>query len=123
MPTSSANIDTSMGLAFQMDSAILRGIKTKAGPATLAGTNGVVIPAISQNDTGNNPLNAMYGIAKAAAGMGGTTQFGSLLTLCGTQSSVSGGNSASPAAYIDPTLQPTKIAQASDDTAGTNPVA
>jgi hypothetical protein len=117
VPTTSTNIDTSLGLAFHADSAILRGIKTKAPAATLAGVNGVVIPAISQNDTGNNPLNAMYGIAKAAAGLpGATTQFGSLLTLCGTQSSVSGGNSASPAAYIDPTLQPTKIAQASDDT-------
>ena len=117
VPSSSANIDTSMGLAFHVDSAILRGIKTKATAATLAAVNGVVIPAMSQNDTGNNPLNAMYGIAAAAAGPTGTnTQYGSLLTLCGTQSTVSGGNSASPATYINPQLQPTKIAQASDDT-------
>ncbi len=117
VPTSTTFIDTSLGLPFHSDSAILRGIKSKATPATLAGVNGVVIPAMSQNDTGNNPLNAMYGIAKAAFGAGATPmQYGSLLTLCGTQSSVSGGNSASPAAYIDPTLQPTKIASAADDT-------
>ena len=63
LPTASTFVDTSLGLAFHSDSAILRGIKTKAQTATLAGVNGVVIPAMSQNDTGNNPLNAMYGIA------------------------------------------------------------
>lgn len=117
LPTTATFIDTSLGLAFHSDSAILRGIKTRAQAPTLAGVNGVVIPAMSQNDTGNNPLNAMYGIAKAAAGAGTTPQqYGSLLTLCGTQSSVSGGNSAAPAAFIDPTLQPTKITSAVDDT-------
>jgi hypothetical protein len=117
VPTATANIDNTLGLLFHSDSAIARGIKVRAQGATTGGVSGVVIPAMSQNDTGNNPLNAMYGIAKAAAGIpGATAQFGSLLTLCGTQSSVSGGNSASPATYIDPTLQPTKIASAVDDT-------
>ena len=117
VPTSTANVDNTLGLLFHSDSAIARGIKTKAQAATLAGMNGVVIPAMSQNDTGNNPLNAMYGIAMAAAGVpGATAQYGSLLTLCGTQSTVSGGNSASPAAYINPTLQPTTIASSVDDT-------
>lgn len=117
VPTSSTFIDTSLGLPFHSDSAILRGIKTKATAPTLAGVNGVVIPAMSQNDTGNNPLNPMYGIAKAAFGTSSANPvpFGSLLTLIGTQSTVSGGNSAAPAALIDPTLQPTKIASAADD--------
>jgi hypothetical protein len=119
IPTSTTFIDTSLGMAFHSDSAILRGIKTRAQAATLAGVNGVVIPAMSQNDTGNNPLNPMYGIAKAAAG-GAGKQYGSLLTLVGTQSSTSGGNSASPASTSvggsDPTLTPTKIASAADDT-------
>ncbi|MBZ4307497.1 hypothetical protein LAN33_24810, partial [Mycobacterium tuberculosis] len=59
----------------------------------------------------------MYGIAKAAFGTSSANPvpFGSLLTLIGTQSTVSGGNSAAPAALIDPTLQPTKIASAADD--------
>jgi hypothetical protein len=117
IPSAGTNIDTSLGLLFHIDSAIARGIKMKAAAATLAGVNGVVIPAMSQNDTGNNPLNPMYGIAKAAKGLStAPVQYGSLLTLCGTQSSVSGGNSAAPAALIDPTLQPTKIASAADDT-------
>ncbi len=117
LPTASTFINTALGLAFHSDSAILRGIQSKASVTTQAGVNGVVIPAMSQNDTGNNPLNAMYGIAKAAMGIGATpAPYGSLLTLCGTESTVSGGNSAAPAALIDPTLQPTKIAQASDDT-------
>jgi hypothetical protein len=114
------NVDTSLGLAFHSTSAILAGIKSKAAATTLAGVNGVVIPAMSQNDTGNNPLNAMYAVAKAAQTiLDPVTQkpatWGSLVTLCGTQSSVSGGNSASPAAFNDPTLQPTKIASATDD--------
>src|SRR5262249_28032813 len=100
-------------------SAMLAGIKSKATAATLAGTNGVVIPAMSQNDTGNNTLNAMYAIARAAKVLNNANNsnpYGTLLTLIGTQSTVSGGNSASPAIFNDPTLQPTKIASASDDT-------
>jgi hypothetical protein len=116
VPTTASFVNTSLGLAFHSDGAILRGILSKASAATQAGVNGAVIPAMSQNDTGNNPLNAMYGIAKAAKGVDGKGVFGTLLTLCGTQSSVSGGNSAAPAIYIDPTLQPTKIASATDDT-------
>jgi hypothetical protein len=121
VPATGAHIDVSAGLAFHADSAILRGIKSRAA-AALPNVNGVVIPAMSQNDTGNNPLNAMYAIAKgaqqipSAADPTKPAQFGSIITLCGTQSSVSGGNSAAPAAFIDATLQPTKIASATDDT-------
>jgi len=118
LPSAAGFIDTSMGIAFHSDSAILRGIKSRAANA-LAGVNGVVIPAMSQNDTGNNPLNAMYAIAKGAsvfAAQNPPVPYGTLITLCGTQSSVSGGNSAAPAAFVDPTLQPTKIASATDDT-------
>jgi hypothetical protein len=107
-PTSSSFISNALGLLWHSDGAILRGILSKATtPATAAGTNGAVICALSQNDTGNNPHNPMYGIAKAGAK-------GKLLTLIGTQSTVSGGNSAAPMALIDPSLQPTKISQPSD---------
>jgi hypothetical protein len=108
IPTSSSNISNTLGLLWHADGGILRGILSKATtPSTAAGTNGAVICALSQNDTGNNPHNPMYGIAKAGAK-------GKLLTLIGTQSSVSGGNSAAPTAEIDPSLQPTKISQPSD---------
>ena len=110
VPSSSANIDASLGLLFHADAAIKRGILSKATtPATAAGTNGAVFCAMSQNDTQNNPHNPMYGIAKAGAQ-------GQLMTLIGTESSVSGGNSQSPMDEIDPSLQPTTISQPSDAT-------
>ena len=64
---------------------------TRISPATAANINGAVIPArSSENDTGNNPHNPMYGIANA----GGAD--GSLLTLIGSENSDSGGNSMAP---------------------------
>ena len=114
VPTSSAFVSSALGLLWHSDGAILRGILSKATTAaTAAGTNGAVIAALSQNDTGNNPHNPMYGIAKAINKQG-TTPKGKLLTLIGTQSTVSGGNSQAPMALIDPTLQPTKINQPAD---------
>ncbi len=114
VPSSSANIDSSFGLLFHMDGAIKRGMQSKATtPATAAGTNGAVFCAMSQNDTSNNPHNPMYGIAKAGAQ-------GQLLTLVGTESSVSGGNSVAPMSLIDPALQPTTINQPSDATSLVN---
>jgi hypothetical protein len=101
--------DQTFGLAFHSDSAILRGMKTRAGVTTAAGTNGTMIAARSENDTGNNPHNPMYGIARTGAK-------GELLTLIGSVSSDSGGNSMSPAAMIDPKVRPTKVDRASDVT-------
>src|SRR5689334_22124299 len=51
-PTSSSFINNALGLLWHSDGAILRGILSKATPATAAGTNGAVICALSQNDTG-----------------------------------------------------------------------
>jgi hypothetical protein len=102
-------IDTSLGLAFHSDSAFLRGIMSRVSPATAANTNGAVIPARSENDTGNNPHNPMYGIANAGSD-------GSLLTLIGSENSDSGGNSMAPAAMIDLTRRPTKVDRPSDVT-------
>lgn len=121
VPTSSAFIDMSLGLPFHADSAILRGIKSKASATALANTNGLVIPAISQNDTNSNPLNAMYLIAKAvnqlAAPGALAPTYGQYATLVGTNATTSGGNSAAPAAFVDPTLQPTRIASSADNVA------
>jgi len=117
IPNSTAFIDMTLGLPFHSDSAILRGIKAKAPAAALGKVNGVVIPAISQNDTNSNPLNAMYLVAKAVGGFASSMQYGQLVTLVGTNSTQSGGNSAAPAAYVDSTIQPTRIASAADNTA------
>ncbi|MDR2214976.1 MAG: hypothetical protein LBE59_03950 [Nevskiaceae bacterium] len=102
-------VDTSFGLAFHSDSAFLRGMQMRAQPGTAAGTNGTLIAARSENDTGNNPHNPMYGIARTGAS-------GELLTLIGSQNSESGGNSMAPASMIDPQLRPTKVDRASDVT-------
>jgi hypothetical protein len=118
VPSAAGFTDSTFGLLWHSDGAILRGMKTKATtPATAAGTSGAVICAMSQNDTGQNPHNPMYGLARAGAR-------GQLLNLIGNESSVSGGNSA---AYMpaDPTnsyppiaqYQPTTIARGADDVA------
>ena len=111
VPSGAGFVDSSFGLLWHSDGAILRGMKTKAtSAATAAGTNGAVICAMSQNDTGQNPHNPMYGIAMAGAR-------GTLLNLVGNVSSVSGGNSASPMYMINPLYQPTTISVPSDDVA------
>ncbi len=104
------HIDRSLGLAFHSDSQFLAGINEKLDRALSVGTiNGSVIPARSENDTGNNPHNPMYGIARAGAG-------GGLLDLIGSRSSVSGGNSMAPSMLIDPSSPPTKVDRPSDVT-------
>ncbi len=101
--------NTSLGLAFHSDSAFLRGILEKVSPATAAKINGAVLPARSENDTGNNPHNPMYGINRAGAD-------GALLTLIGSRNSDSGGNSMAPATMMNPAVRPTKIDRPSDVT-------
>ena len=110
-PTATSNgdhTDTSLGLAFHSDSAFLRGMQTSFKTAGIgANVNGAVIPARSENDTGNNPHNPLYGLQKAGAD-------GSILTLCGSRNSDSGGNSMAPLMMIDPAYRPTKIDRPSD---------
>ena len=112
VPTAGSTfVNSSFGLLWHSDGAILRGMLTKATTAaTAANTNGAVICAMSQNDTGQNPHNPMYGIAETGAR-------GRLLNLVGNVSSVSGGNSASVPYMINPLFQPTTIALPSDDVA------
>ncbi|MDH3305191.1 MAG: general secretion pathway protein GspF [Gammaproteobacteria bacterium] len=100
-----ANFD--LGLGFHFDSAFRRGILSRVSPTTAANINGAVIPARSDNDTGNNPHNPMYGIALAGAK-------GSILTLSGSENTDSGGNSMLPQALYDPELRPTKVDRPSD---------
>src|SRR5690606_30743640 len=89
-PTSNGDhTDTSLGLAFHSDSAFLRGMQASMSPTTAARVNGAVIPARSENDTGNNPHNPLYAIQRAGAD-------GEILTLCGSRPTDSGGNSLAP---------------------------
>jgi hypothetical protein len=100
-------VDTSMGLAFHTESAMLRGIKRRATQTTLDRTNGAIFCARSDNDTGNNPHNPVYGIHKAGAD-------GGLLALVGSEASDSGGNSSYPMYMFDPTARPTKVSSPGD---------
>jgi len=100
-------VDSSFGLRYHSDSAHLRGMKLRASAATMAGTTGTVIPALSQNDTNTNPHNPMYGIYQFGAR-------GGLLNLIGSQSSMSGGNSMSPPAMVIAAAQPTKVSSSQD---------
>ncbi len=102
-------INQELGLAFHSDSAFLRGMLEKVSVTNRANINGAVIPARSENDTGNNPHSPLYGINKAGAD-------GSLLTLIGSRSSDSGANSLAPFAMIDESKRPTKIDRPSDVT-------
>lgn len=109
-PTATSNgdhTDNSLGLFFHSDSAFLRGMQASMDPSTAQNVDGGIIPARSDNDTGNNPHNPMYGIAQAGAD-------GELLTLIGSRNSESGGNSMAPAMMLDPELRPTKVDRPSD---------
>ena len=109
-PTATSNgdhTDSSLGLAFHSDSAFLRGMQASFSQLNTNNVNGAIIPARSENDTSNNPHNPMYAIQRAGAD-------GSILTLCGSQNSDSGGNSMAPLMMINPEFRPTKIDRPSD---------
>jgi len=102
-------VDASFGLRYHSDSAHLRGMKLRASAKAMAGTNGTVIPAMSNNDTNTNPHNPMYGIYQAGAR-------GGLLDLIGSQSSQSGGSSMSPPTMVIASAMPTKVSSSRDTT-------
>ncbi len=97
-----------LNLIFHADSPLLLGIRERA-PGAIGNVDGSVIPARSDNDTGNNPHNPLYALAMTGAR-------GSVVDLIGSRSSESGGNSMSPAMYIDPEFRPTKVDRPSDVT-------
>ncbi|TVS14683.1 MAG: general secretion pathway protein GspF [Gammaproteobacteria bacterium] len=107
--TGGDHVDQRLGLAFHSDSGFLRGITDRLSPGVEQLINGAVIPARSENDTGNNPHNPMYGIHRAGAD-------GELLTLIGSRPSDSGGNSVAPMSMINPEVRPTKVDRPSDVT-------
>jgi len=100
--------NTDLGLGFHADSAMLKGILEKAVTA-VGSVDGCVIPARSDNDTGNNPHNPLYALAMTGAR-------GEVVDLIGSRSSISGGNSLSPAMYVNPEFRPTKVDRPSDVT-------
>lgn len=113
-PANTDNTNGDFGLYFHADSQMLRGMQEKAGTISNS-VNGAVIAARSQNDTGNNPHNPMYGIARAgfeAKGLGGA--MGDVVALIGSRNSDSGGNSMAPQHMIDLAYRPSKVDRPSD---------
>ena len=100
-------VDRSFGLAMHPNSALLRGMLDKTDVTTRANTNGIVIPARSENDTGNNPHNPVYGIASSGAN-------GEFVATVGTENSASGGNSDAPQAMIVPEFRPARVRNSND---------
>jgi hypothetical protein len=108
----SANSDytnNELGIKFHQDSPLLFGILERFTSRQAGEVEGSVIPARSDNDTGNNPHNPMYGIAAAGA-------TGGVVTLIGSQNSESGARSMAPASLINPKIRPTKVDRPSDVT-------
>ncbi|MEM1260913.1 MAG: hypothetical protein AAGH76_00810 [Pseudomonadota bacterium] len=95
-------VDRTFGLAFHPNSAMLRGLLDKTSAGTRTNVNGIVIPARSENDTGNNPHNPIYGIARAGAN-------GQFVATIGSRNSESGGKSRAPDSMIQADLRPTKV--------------
>lgn len=95
-------VDRTFGIAMHPNSAMLRGMLDKTNVATRANVNGVVIPARSENDTGDNPHNPVYGIARAGSA-------GEFAATIGTRNSESGGRSRAPDAMIVPDFRPVRV--------------
>ena len=88
---------------------MLDGIRSRTSVGTRSRVNGVVFCSRSLNDTQNNELSPLYGLGQVGAD-------GGLLTLIGSESSISGGNSMAPSYLIDPTMRPTQIRRSADAT-------
>lgn len=106
-PSMAGQVVNEMGLSFHADSGFLRGIQSVTTAATRANVDGFVICGQSGDDTGNNPHNPTYWIAKSGLS-------GSLATLVGTQNSASGGNALAPASSINPAIRPVRLNNAND---------
>jgi hypothetical protein len=106
-PRMTGQVNTELGLAFHSDSGFLRGIRSVTQATTRAQVDGIVLCTQSGDDTGGNPMNPMYWIAKS--GLNGT-----LTSLAGTTSNPSGGNGSAPAMSINPAIRPIRLVNSND---------
>ncbi|MFL0811047.1 MAG: general secretion pathway protein GspF [Agarilytica sp.] len=110
--TSVDHVDETLGLAFHGDSAFLRGILEKFTDTTAReNTNGFVMAARSDNDTGNNPHNPIPGLNLYGAK-------GDLVYSVASRSNdMGGGNSRTPTQFMAPefdVFRPTKVDSRAD---------
>jgi len=106
-PSLTGQTNTELGLAFHADSGMLRGIRSVTSATTRANIDGIVFCAQSGDDTGNNPHNPAYWIAKS-----GLT--GMLTKLVGTNSTATGGNAGAPPISVNPAIRPVRLSNPSD---------
>lgn len=106
-PDKPNQVDSQLGLKFHSDSGFLRGIVSKTDAVARSKVEGGIFCTSSADDTGNNPHNPMYWLAKAGA-------TGDLGHLAGTRNSQSGGRSESPRASINPAKQPVSLNSPTD---------
>lgn len=95
-------VNREFGVAMHPDSALLLGMLSKTDPLTRANTNGVIIPARSENDTGNNPHNPCAGIAAAGAA-------GEFVVRIGTRNGTTGGRSDEPNSFANPAFNSVRV--------------
>ena len=98
----SVGVNTDFGVAMHPNSALLRGMLDKTSAGTRGNVNGAVIPARSENDTGNNPHNPMFGIAR-------TGSRGEFVVSTGTRNSETGGRSDAPEYMKSAEFGPTRV--------------
>jgi hypothetical protein len=98
-PSRPGQLDTSMGLAFHADSALLRGIKSVVSPGTLANIDGFVVPGFSLDDSFDNQQNPCHWIYSWGVR-------GALANLIGTHGTFSGGSTQVPRPSLVPSLRP-----------------
>src|SRR5690606_19721202 len=106
-PDKPNQINNQLGLKFHSDSGFLRGILARTDATTRSRVDGAIFCTSSADDTGNNPHNPMYWLAKAGAS-------GDLGHLAGTQNSESGGRSLAPRSSINPAKQPVRLTTPAD---------
>lgn len=106
-PQLTGQVSNELGLAFHADSGMLRGIRSVTSATTRANVDGMVFCTVSNDDTGTNPTNPMYWIAKSGL-------MGTLTALAGTNTSISGGNSTVPPMSINPAARPIRLSSPAD---------
>ncbi|MCO4754211.1 MAG: hypothetical protein KC478_07000 [Bacteriovoracaceae bacterium] len=106
-PNNTGMLNSELGLKFHSDSGILRGIQATTATATRQKVDGGIFCTSSSDDTGNNPHNPMYWLAKAGAA-------GELTQLTGSRNTETGGRSTAPPQSIDPAIQPVIINRPED---------
>ncbi|HXH31100.1 MAG TPA: hypothetical protein VNJ01_09835 [Bacteriovoracaceae bacterium] len=106
-PTKSGMVNNIYGLKFHSTSGILEGLDDvlapREGEADLRqSVDGLILCALTADDTGGNPLNTAYMAQKAGA-------IGDLVQLIGNVSTVSGGSSVAPSDQVNLVLKPSYL--------------